>query len=103
MNNMKLLLVIYNIAIETELFDVMEQNGLECFTKWPRVVGKGKTTGPKMDNDVWPGANSAVMLVMPENEALELMAAIQELRDEIGSHEGVKAFMMNIEKMTGDV
>ena len=102
MNNMKLLLVIYNIAIETELFDVMEQNGLECFTKWPRVVGKGKTTGPKMDNDVWPGANASIFSVMPEEKAKKMLDAIAKLRDEIGMYEGVKAFILNVEAMTGD-
>ena len=101
--NLKMLLVVFNISIEDEVMEIINGRGTPCYTRWPRVVGKGVSTGPKLDNDVWPGANSVVMLVLPEKEALDLMAAIQELRDEIGSHEGVKAFMMNIEKRTGDV
>jgi len=101
--NLKMLLVVFNISIEDEVMEIINKKGTPCYTRWPRVIGRGVSTGPKLDNDVWPGANSAVMLVMPENEALELMAAIQELRDEIGSHEGVKAFLLNVEKMTGDI
>ena len=38
-----------------------------------------------------------------EKQALDIMADIQALRDEIGTHEGVKAFLLNVEKMTGEI
>ena len=56
-----------------------------------------------MDNDVWPGANSALFTVLPEAKAREVMAAVQKLRDEVGKHEGIKAFLLNVEEMTGEV
>ena len=43
------------------------------------------------------------LIVTTEKQALDIMADIQTLRDEIGSHEGVKAFLLNVEKMTGEV
>ena len=101
--NIKMLLVVFNISIEDEVMEIINKKGTPCFTRWPRVIGRGVSTGPKMDNDVWPGANSAVMIVTTEKQALEIMADIQALRDEIGSHEGVKAFLLNVEKMTGDI
>ncbi len=101
--NLKMLLIVYNIALEDEVGDLMKAQGAPCFTQWPRLVGKGVSTGPKMDNDVWPGANSAIFTVLPEPKAREVMAAVQALRDEVGSHEGIKAFLLNVEEMTGDV
>ena len=67
--NLKMVLLIYNISINDEVMALFEGSGAPCFTQWPRVVGKGVTTGPKMDNDVWPGANSAIMTILPEDRA----------------------------------
>ena len=101
--NTKMLMVVFNISIEDEVKEIIDKHGAVCFTQWPRLIGRGRSTGPKMDNDVWPGANSALMIVTTEKEALDIMADIQALRDEVGTHEGVKAFLLNVEKMTGEI
>ena len=101
--SLKMLMIVFNISIEDEVMEIVNKRGAICYTRWPRLVGRGVSTGPKMDNDVWPGANSAIMTVQPEATALDIMKDIQELRDEIGSHEGIKAFLLNVEKMTGEV
>ena len=101
--NLKMVLLIYNISINDEVMALFEGSDAPCFTQWPRVVGKGVTTGPKMDNDVWPGANSAIMTILPEDRAKKLFDDVQAIRNEIGQHEGVKAFILPIEAMTGDI
>ncbi len=101
--NFKMLMVVFNISIMDEVMQLFEDCGSPCFTQWPRIIGKGVTTGPKMDNDIWPGANSAIMTVLSEEKAKELFNKIQELRDDIGEHEGVKAFLLPVEAMTGDI
>ena len=101
--SMKMLMVVFNISIEEEVKEIIDKQEAICFTQWPRLVGRGKSTGPKMDNDVWPGANSAIIIVTTEKQALDIMADIQTLRDEVGTHEGVKAFLLNVEKMTGEI
>ena len=58
-----------------EVMALFEGSGSPCFTQWPRVLGKGVSTGPKMDNDVWPGANSAIMTIL----TLELGTAVETL------------------------
>lgn len=102
-NTLKMLLVVFNISIQEEVLETITANGTTCFTQWPRLTGNGKSTGPKMDNNVWPGANSAIMTVAPKYIIDNIFADIQHLRDEIGTHEGVKAFILNVENMTGDI
>lgn len=99
---MKMILIIFNISLQEEVRDLLKNTGTTCFTQWPRIIGQGKSTGPKLDNDVWPGANSGIMVVADEKQAETLMAAVQALRDEIGEYEGIKAFQLGVEKMTGD-
>ncbi len=100
---LKMLFIVYNISIQQEVMDILEAEGVTCFTRWPRLVGRGIKTGPRLDNDVWPGANAAVMTVVEEEQAGKLMQAIQAFRNEIGEHEGIKAFQLPVEKMTGEI
>jgi len=99
---MKMVLIVFNISIQNEVIELVKKCGVPCYTQWPRLTGEGKSTGPKLDTDVWPGANSALMIVCEENKADELMKSVQSLRDEIGAFEGIKAFQLPVEKMTGD-
>ncbi|MBQ6470911.1 MAG: hypothetical protein IJJ33_02925 [Victivallales bacterium] len=99
----KMVWLIYNISIEEEVADLLDKAGISCYTQWPRVHGKGLTTGPKLDNSIWPGANAAIMTVTTDEQARSLMEAVQNLRDEIGTHEGLKAFLTPVEQMTGDI
>ncbi|MGN0867290.1 MAG: PG0541 family transporter-associated protein [Oligosphaeraceae bacterium] len=99
---MKMVLVVYNISVEEEVQDVLRNAGVPCFTQWPRLLGKGVSTGPRMDTSVWPGANSALMTVVEEAKARELLQAFQSLREGAAAREGVKAFLLDVEAMTGD-
>ena len=100
---MKMIIIVFNISIQEEVLATLETLGVTCFTQWPRLIGKGVSTGPKMDDNVWPGVNSAIMVVTSEEMAEKLMREIQGLRDEVGMHEGIKAFQLAVEKMTGEI
>jgi len=100
---MKLIFIVYNISIESEVQNLLKQEKVDCFTQWPRLYGQGQTTGPRMDTGVWPGANSALMAVVEDDHAPKLMDAIQKLRDGDGKREGIKAFQLPVEAMTGGV
>ncbi len=93
---MKLLMAVYNVAMDKDVMDALEAIGVHCFTKWPRVLGRGRKTGPRMDTHVWPGANTVTMFVMEDDMAKKAMKVIKDLREKMG-HEGVKAFLLNVE------
>lgn len=99
----KLVFLVYNISIEEDIQRLLEQQGVQCFTQWPRVYGKGATTGPRMDSSVWPGANSALMAVVEATRVQPLMAAIEQLREGTAKREGCKAFVLPVESMTGEI
>jgi nitrogen regulatory protein PII len=100
---MKMIFVVFNISIQEEVHDAIEKLGVSCYTQWPRLLGKGVSTGPKLDDNIWPGANSALLIVVDDKMAEKVMATIQGIRDEIGKYEGIKAFQLDVEKMTGDI
>lgn len=97
---MKMVMAVYNIGVDEEVMTAMREMGVECFTKVPRVVGAGKTTGPRLDNAVWPGANTMAFFVLPDEHAQTVMKAFEHLRATIGKKAGVKAFLLGVEQQT---
>ncbi len=97
---MKLIFLVYNISIEEDVRILLRNQRVEGFTQWPRLLGRGKSTGPRMDDNVWPGANSAILAVVPDEKAPALMEAIQKLREGDARREGIKAFQIPVEAMS---
>lgn len=92
---MKKCVTIYaNISIAEEVIDTLGEFGLEYYTQFPRIIGNGPATGPRLDSHVWPGANTGFQVVTDEDKADKLMDRLQELRDsEMGKQSGLYAFM----------
>ena len=97
---MKMVMAVYNIGVDEEIMTAMAEMGVTCFTKVPRLVGSGKTTGPRLDDSVWPGANTMAMFVLPDEQAQAVMKAFAHLRATIGQKAGVKAFLLGVEQQT---
>ncbi len=97
---MKLLLIVYNEALDEEVENLLRGNGLDGFTKWTRVYGKGRNSGPHLGTHVWPKANNArLVAVEDDNVAANVMQAVHRLRSTLG-HEGIKAFAIPLAEMT---
>ncbi|KKK47242.1 hypothetical protein LCGC14_3157190, partial [marine sediment metagenome] len=65
---MKLVLIVYNVAIEEEVMESLKEIGVENYTKWDRVLGKGKTSGTHLDTDVWPGVNHMLAIAVEDEK-----------------------------------
>jgi hypothetical protein len=66
---------------------------------WNDVQGRGSLTGePRMGNHTWPEMNSAAMVIIPNEKVDPLLDSIKKL-DEINLEVGIRAFVMNIEKI----
>ena len=97
---MKFIFIVYNISIEEEVQALLKAQGVKSYTRWPRLLGVGEMAGARLDNGVWPGANSAIVAVVPDDQAASLMTAVRALRAGEGRHEGIEAFQLNVEDTT---
>ena len=95
----KLVMIVYNEAIESEVMEVLRNCGLENYTKITQVFGKGKSSGTHLGTDVWPGKNNILYVACEEKNAQEVISCIRELRKKF-KHEGVKAFVLPVEEVT---
>jgi hypothetical protein len=98
---MKMIMAVYNVAVDEEVLQAVAAAGVCCYTKFPRVVGKGKRTGPRLDDHIWPGANACTLMVVPDELAPAVMDVLARLRRELGATEGIKAFLWTIDQQLG--
>lgn len=96
---MKMVLMVYNEAIDEEVMSGLEACCIENFTKWRKVLGKGNTSGPHLDSSIWPGANNVCMAVVEDEKAPAILTHVRSLRKTLGK-EGVKAFILPVEEIT---
>ena len=96
---MKAVLIMHNAAIDEEVNEALESIGIDCYTKFPNTLGKGKVSEPHLNIDVWPGVNFGTFVVTDEANAAALMDSVRKLREKLAS-EGIKAFMWEIDDIT---
>jgi len=96
---MKMIMITYNEAMDDEVTELLDQNGMSGHTKFKGVFGKGKTSGTHEGNDTWPGLNNVVYVAADDDTAKKLMQDIRILREHL-KQEGIKAFVLPIEDVT---
>lgn len=96
---MKAVLIVHNAAIGEEVNEVLETVGIEYYTKFPNILGKGELSEPHLNTDVWPSINCGTFVVTDQDRAKDLMDKIRQMRKKLG-REGLKAFMWEIEDVT---
>lgn len=97
-DSMKMVMAVYNMATENEVLAAAAEVGAVNYTKVPRVVGVGRSAGPRLDDHIWPGANTLTLFVVDDALANALADTLAALRGELGKNGAVKAFVLNVER-----
>lgn len=96
---MKMVLIAYNEAIDSAVMELIDRNAVQGFTKWTKVLGKGKQSGPHLMTHVWSKGNNAIMCCVTDEQSATLLDGVRQLRQTLG-HDGVKAFAMPVTDVT---
>ena len=96
---MKLVMICYNEAIDGEVIEALDNADVEGYTKWTKVLGKGRTSGPHLYSHIWPKANNVIATVSSEEVATVIFGNVRRMREKLGS-EGIKAFMWDVDDIT---
>jgi hypothetical protein len=95
----KMMMVIYNEAIDSEVMEVLENCTMKNYTKLTKVFGRGTTSGVHEGSDIWPGLNNILYVACDEKQTKQITSCVRELRKKLGQ-EGIKAFVLPIEEIT---
>jgi nitrogen regulatory protein PII len=96
---MKAVLIVHNSAVDSEVTEALAKIGVDRYTKFTNTLGKGGSSPPHFNTQVWPGLNTATMVVLEPAKADQVMQKVRQMRQNLGS-EGIKAFMWEIEEVT---
>lgn len=94
---MKMVMVVYNEAVDQEVMEILEGCAMKNYTKVLGVYGRGATSGTHLGDDIWPGRNNILYVACDEAQARQMLSCAKELKKKIG-REGIKAFLLPIEE-----
>ena len=64
---MKAVWILHDIVLTDEIQDLLDELGVVGFSRWKRMTGRGPQSGTRLDNPVWPGANSGTFVVVADD------------------------------------
>ena len=94
---MKSVFIVFNQANTERVEYMLDQLKISGFTFFEQVQGRGTNGGePRRGTHTWPEMNSAVMIVIEDDQVATLLSTIKKL-DNRNKEIGVRAFVWNIE------
>jgi hypothetical protein len=92
---MKLLFITYDADFDEDVMEMLISLGVMGFTKWDRVLSKGRNSEPKLDNPVWPGFNCAVAAVINDDDQERILEDLTKFTLQLHG-KGFKVFMLTV-------
>jgi len=94
---MKAVFIAYNQAYNDEIVDLLYSLGQRGFTEWREIGGRGSVDGePHRGSHAWPAQNHALLSVMEDSLAKEVMAALRRT-DADNPKLGLRAYVLPVE------
>jgi nitrogen regulatory protein PII len=94
---MKMLIVVYNDAIDETILSAFKEAEVKGYTKWKETLGEGNETEPKLGTHYWPGRNNVLAVVMEDEKVPVVTNIIKELKTK-HPKSGIKTFILQVEE-----
>jgi len=98
---MKVAFIIYHEILEDRIDEAMNELGIDYFTEWENVKGKGHKTDAHMGTRTFPGYNCVRMVAFNEESPLQgLIKTIYEMNGKIEKEDDkIRLFQIPLEKI----
>ena len=98
---MKIALVVHNEHFTPRVMQLLDAAGIDYYTRWDRVTGKGHGTEPHLGRGGYPSTNSVLMVAFQEQAPLEtLIQTITAANAEIKRPDDkIRLFQLPLERM----
>jgi hypothetical protein len=98
---MKIVFTVCNDVYAPRLMDVLTKLGIDYYTRWDQVTGKGHGTEPHLGTRSFPGQNAVLMIAIREEDVLEkLVSGIEEKNSEIHkADDKIRLFQLPLERI----
>jgi len=94
-------LLVCNSFFADRLMEILNENGIDYFTRWDNARGKGRGTRPHRGSGAYPSTTSVTMIAFEDEGPLEaLIRSINEANREIQRAEDhIRLFQMPLERI----
>ncbi len=98
---MKIAFLVCNEVFAPRVMDMLTGSGIDYYTRWEQVKGKGHGTDPHLGTRSFPGTNAVLMIAFQEEAALdELIRRISEANERITrADDRIRLFEMPLERI----
>jgi nitrogen regulatory protein PII len=94
---MKMVFVVFNVAIEDCVMESLQTLGISNYTKFPRIQGVGAHSDPHLDSHIWPGFNVGLFITIEDSKVEELLSLVRNLKERF-ARLGLAAYVLNVEE-----
>ena len=98
---MKLAFIVHNEFQSPRVMELLRASGIDYYTRWENVKGKGRGTEPHLGAGSFPGVNSVLMIAFPEDGPLDaLVREITAVNAEVRRPDDrIRLFQLPLERM----
>lgn len=98
---MKIVFTVCNDVYAPRLMDLLGTLGIDYYTRWDQVTGKGHGTDPHLGTRSFPGHNAVLMIAIREEDVLEkLIGGIGEANGQIHrADDKIRLFQVPLERI----
>jgi hypothetical protein len=98
---MKIAFLVCNEVFSPRLLSMLGELGIDYYTRWEKVTGKGHETEPHLGTRSFPGHNSVLMIAFREEHSLDrlvdgIVAANKEI---LRADDKIRLFQMPLERI----
>ena len=88
---MKMYMIVYDAGYDEDVIETLSSFGIAGYTKWTKVLGRGIKSDPKMDDGIWPGYNSSIIMTVDEEQEAGIKQELRKLYTKVNS-KGLRVF-----------
>jgi nitrogen regulatory protein PII len=98
---MKVVFLVCNEVFTPRVMEMLNGSGIDYYTRWEQVKGKGHGTDPHLGTRSFPGMNAVLMIAFQEEVALEqLVQRISEANEHITrADDRIRLFQVPLERI----
>ncbi|RJP62517.1 MAG: hypothetical protein C4539_17850 [Ignavibacteriales bacterium] len=98
---MKMTFLVYRDILDDRVDSLLQKAGVDFYTEWENVKGKGHETTPHLGTRTFPGFNCVRMIAFENEEQLELVInLIKQLNSEIKNKDDyARLFQLPLERI----
>lgn len=98
---MKIVFEIYHDILEDRIDTIHNKLGIDYYTKWESVKGKGHETDAHLGTRTFPGYNTVRMIAFEKEDRLEdLISGVEELNKTIQrSDDKIRLFQLPLDRI----